>query len=107
MHRQEVYEEIQRANQEALTKGRPAVPKITSEKQAPPPRTPRFPSEKRKMKRCWPILAKVEFINNPISQFHAGNFSRGPSEEITPTAAFRLGSIEEQLSKAKDDTSCG
>jgi len=28
VHRQEVYEEIQRANQEALTKGRPAVPKM-------------------------------------------------------------------------------
>jgi carbon storage regulator len=28
VHRQEVYEEIQKANQEALTKGRPAVPKL-------------------------------------------------------------------------------
>ena len=35
VHRQEVYEEIQRANQEALTKGRPAVPKLT-QKQPPP-----------------------------------------------------------------------
>jgi carbon storage regulator len=33
VHRQEVYEEIQRANQEALTKGRPAVPKLAREKQ--------------------------------------------------------------------------
>jgi len=32
VHRQEVYEEIQRANQEALTKGRPAIPKIAPEK---------------------------------------------------------------------------
>jgi len=28
VHRQEVYEEIQKANQEALTKGRPALPKL-------------------------------------------------------------------------------
>ena len=28
VHRQEVYEEIQKANREALTKGRPAVPKL-------------------------------------------------------------------------------
>jgi carbon storage regulator len=33
VHRQEVYEEIQRANQEALTKGRPAVPKIALDSQ--------------------------------------------------------------------------
>jgi len=35
VHRLEVYEEIQRANQEALTKGRQPVPKITNEPQAP------------------------------------------------------------------------
>ena len=35
VHRQEVYEEIQRANQEALTKGRPAVPKIAPESPVP------------------------------------------------------------------------
>jgi len=35
VHRLEVYEEIQRENQEALTKGRPPVPKITNEKQDP------------------------------------------------------------------------
>ena len=28
VHRQEVYEEIQRANQEALVKGRPVLPKL-------------------------------------------------------------------------------
>ncbi|MBI3416696.1 MAG: carbon storage regulator CsrA [Verrucomicrobia bacterium] len=28
VHRHEVYEEIQRANQEALTRGRPPVPKL-------------------------------------------------------------------------------
>ena len=33
VHRQEVYEEIQRANQEALTKGRPTVPKMALETQ--------------------------------------------------------------------------
>ena len=32
VHRQEVYEEIQRANQEALTTGRPAIPKMVAEK---------------------------------------------------------------------------
>jgi carbon storage regulator len=32
VHRQEVYEEIQRANREALTMGRPAVPKLASKK---------------------------------------------------------------------------
>lgn len=47
VHRLEVYEEIQRENKEALTKGRPPVPKITNEKHAPqrgpdaPPRKPR------------------------------------------------------------------
>ena len=35
VHRLEVYEEIQRENQDALTKGRPPVPKITNEKQDP------------------------------------------------------------------------
>jgi carbon storage regulator len=34
VHRQEVYEEIQRANQEALTKGRPALPKIARNRAA-------------------------------------------------------------------------
>jgi len=36
VHRQEVYEEIQRNNREALTKVRPAVPKLPG-KPAPPP----------------------------------------------------------------------
>ena len=34
VHRQEVYEEIQKANQEALTKGRPAVPKLAQKPSA-------------------------------------------------------------------------
>ena len=34
VHRQEVYEEIQRANREALTMGRPAVPKLAPKKSA-------------------------------------------------------------------------
>lgn len=34
VHRQEVYEEIQRNNQAALTQGRPAVPKLPAKKAA-------------------------------------------------------------------------
>jgi len=34
VHRQEVYEEIQRNNQEALTHGRPALPKLPRKKSA-------------------------------------------------------------------------
>lgn len=37
VHRQEVYEEIQRNNREALTQGRPAVPKLPD-----PPATKRI-----------------------------------------------------------------
>jgi carbon storage regulator len=33
VHREEVYEEIQKNNREALTKGRPAIPKLPSTKQ--------------------------------------------------------------------------
>lgn len=39
VHRQEVYEEIQRNNREALTKVRPAVPKLPR-KPLPPSETP-------------------------------------------------------------------
>ena len=43
VHRQEVYEEIQKANQGALTKGRPAVPKLAQKlsptAKATPPRS--------------------------------------------------------------------
>jgi carbon storage regulator len=34
VHRQEVYEEIQRNNQQALTLGRPALPKLPAKKAA-------------------------------------------------------------------------
>lgn len=34
VHRQEVYEEIQRNNQQALTMGRPALPKLPAKKAA-------------------------------------------------------------------------
>ncbi len=34
VHRQEVYEEIQRNNQQALTRGRPALPKLPAKKAA-------------------------------------------------------------------------
>ena len=40
VHRQEVYEEIQKANQEALTKGRPAVPKLAQKPSPPSEATP-------------------------------------------------------------------
>lgn len=40
IHRQEIYEEIQRTNQEALTKGRPALPKLNKPAPAPPSATP-------------------------------------------------------------------
>ncbi len=46
VHRLEVYDEIQRANQEALTKGRPALPNLTNEKQGFFER-PQDPSRKR------------------------------------------------------------
>jgi carbon storage regulator len=36
VHRQEVYEEIQRANQEALVKQRPALPKLPFARPTPP-----------------------------------------------------------------------
>lgn len=36
VHRQEVYDEIQRSNKEALTKGRPKLPKIPRINPAPP-----------------------------------------------------------------------
>jgi carbon storage regulator len=40
VHRQEVYDEIQRNNREALTHGRSAVPKLTTTKYAAPPASP-------------------------------------------------------------------
>ena len=40
VHRQEVYEEIQKANQGALTKGRPAVPKLAQKPSPPSEATP-------------------------------------------------------------------
>jgi carbon storage regulator len=46
VHRQEVYEEIQKANQEALTKGRPAVPKLAQKPSAPPEATANRSTEK-------------------------------------------------------------
>lgn len=36
IHRQEIYEEIQRTNQEALNKGRPVLPKLTKPAAATP-----------------------------------------------------------------------
>lgn len=36
VHRQEVYEEIQRSNQEALTQGRPALPQLPKAVGPPP-----------------------------------------------------------------------
>ena len=40
VHRQEVYEEIQRNNHDALTKQRAGVPKLTTQLQKQPVRTP-------------------------------------------------------------------
>ena len=40
VHRQEVYEEIQRNNQEALTNGRPSVPKLPVKKSLPTSASP-------------------------------------------------------------------
>jgi carbon storage regulator len=40
VHRQEIYDEIQRNNKEALTHSRPAVPKLTSPKSAGSPAPP-------------------------------------------------------------------
>lgn len=40
VHRQEVYEEIQRNNQRALTRGRPAPPRLASSLAAPSPSHP-------------------------------------------------------------------
>ena len=45
VHRQEVYEEIQRANREALTQGRPAVPKLSFRKMSPAGTPPNRPVE--------------------------------------------------------------
>ena len=45
VHRQEVYEEIQKANQGALTKGRPAVPKLAQKPSPPSEGTPHRPTE--------------------------------------------------------------
>jgi carbon storage regulator len=39
IHRQEIYDEIQRTNQEALTKGRPQLPRL-SKPSVPPPAAP-------------------------------------------------------------------
>lgn len=39
IHRQEIYDEIQRTNQEALTKGRPQLPRL-AKPAAPPPAAP-------------------------------------------------------------------
>jgi carbon storage regulator len=36
VHRQEIYEEIQRSNKEALTQGRPQLPKVPRINPAPP-----------------------------------------------------------------------
>lgn len=35
VHRQEVYDEIQKSNQEALTSGRPTLPRLTVQKPVP------------------------------------------------------------------------
>jgi carbon storage regulator len=48
VHRQEVYEEIQKANQEALTKGRPAVPKLAQKPSPPSAATPHRSTENSK-----------------------------------------------------------
>ena|ERR1043166_1095290 len=40
VHRQEIYEEIQRSNQAALTTGRPTPPRLPSAKPAPAQPTP-------------------------------------------------------------------
>ena len=53
VHRQEVYDEIQRSNREALTQGRPVVPKLDPKSQPPgnPPGNPQPPKKDVKGKK--------------------------------------------------------
>ena len=53
VHRQEVYEEIQKANKGALTKGRPAVPKLAQKPSPPSAATPH-----RSMQKSIPAQTK-------------------------------------------------
>jgi carbon storage regulator len=51
VHRQEIYEEIQRSNQEALTKGRPALPRLLVRNQRTPNKPAAPPPEACAMER--------------------------------------------------------
>lgn len=55
VHRQEIYEEIQKSNQQALTKGRPPLPRLLT-------RTPQKPPQPQKPAR----FAKARF--DPVPQ---------------------------------------
>ncbi len=67
VHRQEVYEEIQKSNQEALTSGRPALPKLARlllPKAPAAPSSPRGASANRPRIEAPPITCSQVSLDN-------------------------------------------